>query len=252
MFDVASATFDGSRRDSQMARKQGTRPSGGPPRDSGALDVLLADYAAGSLSRPLHALVASHLAISARNRNFAGALEGLCGHRLREIEPAPIANREKCLAAVFAAQQAAEGAGRASTWSAMLPLALQRYMGPSATEPRWQTLLPGLRYCRLDPDGSATAGLYWIAAGQKFPRHSHEGAEITLVLKGGMCDATGHYQRGDIAIADAEIEHSPSMDADEDCVCFIVTDGALRFGGRKGAALNRLIAGEGGSQMSGA
>jgi putative transcriptional regulator len=73
------------------------------------------------------------------------------------------------------------------------------------------------------------------------PSHTHEGSEITLVLRGGFSDATGHYRRGDIAIADSEVDHRPRADEDEDCICFAVTDAPLRLTGPVARFVQRLL-----------
>ena len=51
------------------------------------------------------------------------------------------------------------------------------------------------------------------------------------MLKGGFTDSTGHYRRGDIAIADSEVDHRPRADDDEDCICFAVSEAPLRLTG---------------------
>ena len=66
------------------------------------LDTLLAHYARGALSAPLHALVASHLVIRPESRPFVGALESVVASAIAEEEPAQIRNREERLKAIFA------------------------------------------------------------------------------------------------------------------------------------------------------
>ena len=67
--------------------------------------------------------------------------------------------------------------------------------------------------------------------GRVMPSHTHDGSEVTLVLRGGFSDPTGHYRRGDIAIADRDLDHHPRADDDEDCICFAVIDAPLRLTG---------------------
>ena len=61
------------------------------------------------------------------------------------------------------------------------------------------------------------------------PQHGHGGMEYTLVLTGGFSDASGHYTRGDVAIADPTTQHQPVADPIEDCICLTVTEGGVRF-----------------------
>jgi ChrR Cupin-like domain len=49
-----------------------------------------------------------------------------------------------------------------------------------------------------------------VAAGRAMPRHTHAGAELTLVLSGGLSDGAGHFQRGDVDSADASTDHQPT------------------------------------------
>jgi putative transcriptional regulator len=61
------------------------------------------------------------------------------------------------------------------------------------------------------------------------------------VLRGGFSDVSGHYMRGDIAIADEDVDHKPVADADEDCICFAVTDAPLKLTGPVGKVIQGLF-----------
>ena len=80
-----------------------------------------------------------------------------------------------------------------------------------------------------------------VRAGRMVPQHTHEGNELTVVLRGAFHDETGHYVRGDLAIADASVDHRPIADEGEDCLCLAVTDAPLRLTGRFGRFLNPFI-----------
>lgn len=203
--------------------------------DSGSpLDALLAGYAAGTLSLELHGLVAAHLTLKPDNRGFVAALEMLGGQALDDIEPSPAARREARLAAIFAAPAPASRARLSEGGD--LPAPLDRLAGPL----RWRSVLPGIKEHRLPHVDNGEAALLWARAGRKMPAHSHEGSEITLVLKGGFRDGGGHYRAGDIAFADAETQHDPRADPDEDCLCFIVADAPPRLTGPFGRLLQLL------------
>ncbi len=73
------------------------------------------------------------------------------------------------------------------------------------------------------------------------PVHTHEGTELTLVLAGAFSDAHGHFLRGDVAEADASVEHQPVADPGEDCLCLAVTDAPLRLTGPFGRLLNPFL-----------
>jgi putative transcriptional regulator len=53
--------------------------------------------------------------------------------------------------------------------------------------------------------------------------------ELTLVLQGSFSDETGHFARGDLEVADEELEHTPVADGGEVCICLAATDAPLRF-----------------------
>lgn len=210
-----------------------------------ALDTLLAHYARGALSAPLHVLVASHLEIRPESRRFVGALEGVVASAIVEEDPVPIGDRDARLAAIFAAEEAGDTLARPraahSAISGDVPHPLARYLGQSLNDVPWRTLLPGVKEYRIEDNEEGEATLYWIKGGRKMPFHTHEGSEYTLVLKGAFSDLNGHYGRGDIAIADADVDHRPIADPDADCFCFAVTDAPLKLTGPIGRIVQRFF-----------
>lgn len=209
------------------------------------LDTLLAHYARGALSAPLHALVASHLVIRPESRPFVGAMESVVASAIVEEEPAQIRNRDERLAAIFAlGDHDAVWTNAAKSSPAIegdVPQPLARYLGCTLDEVPWRTLLPGVKEYRVEDNEHGEATLYWIKAGRKMPSHTHEGSEYTLVLKGAFSDLNGHYGRGDIAIADMDVDHRPVADPGEDCFCFAVTDAPLKLTGPIGRIVQRFF-----------
>jgi putative transcriptional regulator len=217
-----------------------TTHASGQPTDR-ALDALLAGYAAGTLSVPLHALVAGHLALKPSSRAFVRALEAANGAALEGEAPVPVSNREAKLAAIFSDPVPAEPLPVAPARDLVIPAPVARFLGRGLDEIRWRTLLPGVKEFKVEETERGEAVLYWIKPGRKMPSHTHEGSEYTLVLKGGFSDSLGHYRRGDIGIADQEIDHQPRADRDEDCICYAVTDAPLRLTGPVGRIVQRLF-----------
>jgi putative transcriptional regulator len=211
-------------------------------RDPRPLDTLLADYAAGRLSRPLYALVGAHLEIRPENRGFVRDLEALQAARIEEEAPRALSKRDAMLAAIL--DQEPEGpvsAVPARAAGGVLPARLHDFLGSRLEDVRWRTRMPGVKEFHLDAGEGVDATLYWIRPGRTMPQHTHEGSEVTLVLAGGFSDVTGHYLRGDIAIADADVDHEPVTDEGEDCICFAVVDAPLKLTGSFGKMVSRFL-----------
>jgi putative transcriptional regulator len=195
-----------------------------------SLDGLLARYVAGSLPEPVRVLVDAHLAISPINRPLVDALEALAGTSIEAIEPINIAGRDEKLSAIFAAPLAKIALAAAPSPS-LLPPSLLRLVGHDINTIPWRTKMPGYREFSLGEIDGCEANMLWIKAGRKMPSHTHDGAEITLVLDGAFSDVNGRYGRGDIALADENIDHRPIAEEGRPCICFAVTDAPLRLTG---------------------
>lgn len=208
------------------------QPAAGRP-----LDGLLASYCAGTLDPASHALVASHLILKPDNRHYVAALEDVAGRELMQTVPTPLTDRDRRLAAVFDQGEAP----RRRAHSSVLPDPLLQFVGHDIQDLKWRMKLPGVKEYRIAGSGRGEASLLLVKAGRQMPSHTHEGSEITLVLKGGFRDITGQYARGDIAIAGAELDHRPITDEDSDCLCFAVTDAPLHLTGPFGRIVDRLF-----------
>ena len=217
-----------------------THASGHPSNST--LDALLAGYAMGSLSPPLHVLVAGHLALTPYSRTFVRQLEAAQAAALESIRPQPIWDRASKLDAIFAAVDH-EPIRSNQAPDDVLPAPLACFLGTNLREIRWRTLLPGVKEYTAEKTAIGEAALYWVRRGHRIPSHSHDGLEYTLVLKGSFRDVTGHYRRGDIAITDQDIDHRPQFDKDEDCICYIVTEAPVRLTGPIGRVIERLFRG---------
>jgi putative transcriptional regulator len=209
------------------------------PGRSASTDVLLASYAAGGLSRPLHALVGSHLALNASSRAYVAALEGLAAQGLEGDAPrTPVAERGRRLAAIFSDELRAPPP---MAGDEILPPPLAAFVGGGFGAVRWRSVLPGLREAKLDHHEGGEASLLWIKAGRAMPAHTHHGLEATLVLSGSFSDSSGHYERGDLAIADDDIDHKPVAGLEQDCVCFAVSEGPVKLTGPVARLFNKLL-----------
>jgi putative transcriptional regulator len=208
------------------------------------MDALLAAYAAGGLPKSLHALVGSHLELNPESRIYVHALETALAASVDESEPVSVSNRRSRLDAIFAARPVAarvsDEHGSDDPLTAE-PRALRHFLGKSIEALEFRTVLPGVKECRIETDDGTTAIFYRIRGGKKMPQHTHEGSEVTLVIRGAFRDETGIYGRGAVSITDEDIDHTPVAVEGEECLCFAVMDAPLRLTGPIGKYLNRFI-----------
>jgi len=209
--------------------------------DSRGLNDLLVAYSAGSLDPARHALVASHLLLNPQNCRFVRAVESNVASQLA-LAPggAPVARRDARLAAIFDAVDAPP-MQREVLGEQVLPSPLRRFLGCRLDDVSWSFVVPGVRECRLGDVGRGSVSLLRVKAGRRLPQHTHEGSEITLVLAGAFADPLGRYGRGDIAIADSEIDHSPVVESEEECICFAITDAPLVLTGPFGRVVQKIF-----------
>jgi putative transcriptional regulator len=202
------------------------------------LDTLLASYAGGSLAPPLHALVGAHLELSPANRSFVSTLENAIAEDVLKSNQ-PLSRHCDMLNAIMAQPRHSEPA--MTMEQGIMPRALMHYVGFDLDQVPWRWRMPGLRDYVVSQASQLEASFIWVKPGRRLPSHTHEGNEITLILKGGFRDASGHYARGDIAIASSDVDHAPIADEGEDCICFAVIDAPLTLTGPVARVFNRLF-----------
>lgn len=198
-----------------------------------SLDTLLAGYVAGSLPRPLEVLVRAHVELAGASRSIIAAFEAQAGDLLDAIEPVAMRDRDASLAAIFGSEG---DRGIAVTMPAVkvesdLPEALHDFVGHRLEDIPWRNVMPGFREYVMDDVDGCHVSMFWIKPGRTVPSHTHEGSEISLIIKGRFVDERGSFGPGDISVADATIDHRPTAGHDGPCIGFAVTDGALRLTG---------------------
>jgi ChrR Cupin-like domain len=177
------------------------------------VETLLGAFTAGTLAEPFAVLVASH-------------------RQMKDHDQLPAA-----LADILRPRQTISAL---SDMEALMPLALRDYVTRHLGAPRWRTILPGIKQCRIPGDARAEASFLRCRPGSAIPAHTHAGLEAVLVLQGGFSDAHGHYVRGDIAVADPTIDHRPVADPAEECIIFIVQEAQVRLTGPIGRLIQRV------------
>ena len=113
------------------------------------------------------------------------------------------------------------------------PHILRRLCGRPLSELKWKSLAPGVEiYDIMEGRGSnEDERLYLLRAkgGKKLPEHSHNGEEWTLIIQGGYEAGGEGYVSGDLHISDDDVSHAPHIDAGEDCICLVMTEGPLKM-----------------------
>ena len=194
-------------------------------------DKLLTAYAAGSLPEAFNLVVATHVSLCDECRARAASLDAVGGALLDEAEE--IAMGEDALTRALDRIEGLPQATRSEPLkpAGILPAPLADYIGGDLSSVRWRKVGGGVKQAILPTGKDASARLLFIPAGTAVPDHGHRGMELTLVLQGAFADANDQFGRGDIEIADEDLEHTPVALAGQDCICLAATDAPLRFRG---------------------
>ncbi|HYC01712.1 MAG TPA: ChrR family anti-sigma-E factor [Azospirillaceae bacterium] len=208
-------------------------------------EALLVDYASGALGEAAALVVATHLALCPQCRAEVNRLEALGGSLMLELDPAPVgpATLEAVLARLdTGASEPSPAPVRPMAAGAMpmLPEPLRSYAGGDPHQIAWRRVMPGLEEAAISC-GAGKARLLRVRAGATLPRHTHDGNEYTLVLDGSFGDDCGRFGRGDFAATDPSVEHTPTADPRDGCLCLAVTDAPLRLTGPVGRFLNPFL-----------
>jgi putative transcriptional regulator len=210
---------------------------------------LLIDYASGALPAPVSLLVASHLTFCRRCRDEVAEFEAVGGVLLENINPIAMAANALAQAldglgddAVDTQQGSAMPSAVGGIDGASIPAPLIDAMGGGMDAIAWTRRAKGVEEAALIADDERySASLLRIQPEVSIPDHTHAGEELTLVLRGGFSDASGHYGAGDVCHADADVNHAPNADPGEACLCLVVADGPVKLTGLVGRMLNPFL-----------
>lgn len=201
-------------------------------------DKLLMSYAAGTLPEAFNLVVATHVSMCDDCRARLASFDAVGGAVL-ETALAPVAMGNGALAATLeriksgaAVPKSPDTPARATAGGTeVLPEPLRQYVGGGLNAVTWRPVGGGVRQAILPTSRHASARLLHIPAGVAVPDHGHQGLELTLVLQGAFADGSERFARGDIEIADQDLEHTPVAESGLDCICLAATDAPLRFRG---------------------
>ncbi|WP_422071131.1 ChrR family anti-sigma-E factor [Tranquillimonas rosea] len=195
-------------------------------------DDLLMGYAAGSLAEAFNVLIATHLSLCDECRARAGSFDAVGGAILDTSPPRAMApGALQATLARIGEDPEAPRATHQPERDDTLPAPLTSYVGGGLDSVPWRSIGGGVRDALLPTSKEARVRLLRIPAGMAVPDHGHRGMELTLVLQGAFRDETDRFARGDVEVADEELEHTPVAEEGEDCICLAATDAPLRFKG---------------------
>ena len=210
------------------------------------VDDLLLAHAAGRLPEPVGLVVATHLALAPQRLATYREYEAFGGAMLEELSPVELSAGafDRLMARLDddAEPITTRDAGRGrAAHDPDVPAPLRPYVRGRLADLPWKHY-GSVSEAKLPLDESVyRTRLILLKAGKAVPKHTHDGQEITVVLKGAFNDGIGHYGQGEIAIADAHVDHQPVAEAGEDCLCLTVTDAPLRLTGTFSRFLNPFL-----------
>ncbi|MBN0987518.1 ChrR family anti-sigma-E factor [Amphritea pacifica] len=195
-------------------------------------DATLISYSAGALSQGMALVVASHLSICPQCRERAEHTDAVGGALLESLEPETVA--DDMLASVLAQLDELPTKQESVPVTPIvmdpeIPAPLREYIHCPLDQLEWKRIVPGVAYYDMPWEGHGVSRLLRIAPGKAMLAHTHNGNELTMVLRGSFSDEVGRFCRGDVADLDDQIEHQPLVDSKADCICLIATDAPLRF-----------------------
>ena len=193
-------------------------------------EKLLMSYAAGILPEAFNLVVATQMSMSDEARARLASFEAIGGGILEDT------NKEQMSPTAFQdVLQKINKTKPVKKYSAptmvegVFPEPLKKYAGDELETVKWKSIGRGVKQAILKTDNKASARLLFIPAGTAMPNHSHNGLEMTLVLKGSFHDEKDQFKRGDIEIADQDLHHKPTASDDGPCICLVASDASLKF-----------------------
>lgn len=192
-------------------------------------DQLMMSYAAGVLPEAFSLVVASHLSLSEESRAGVASYEAVCGALLEDEGTTAMSSSalDQTMARIVNMPKAQ--AQPRSAHDQILPKPLRDYIGGGVDAIKWRKVGGGVKQAIIPTDKDATARLLYIPAGQEIPDHGHRGTELTLVLQGAYSDELDRFARGDLEIANEDLEHTPRAEQGLPCICLAATDAPLKF-----------------------
>lgn len=201
------------------------------------LEMMLLDYATGSLSQPESVLIATYMSLNPMARRNVRHYETLGAMMMEEISPAALS--AGCLARTLAAIDALEQVTqpRAATLTpeeelALLPAQLMACLAKGDIPPElvWARMIEGIERCKILSVAKARQrqqlDLLRLLPGIGLPHPARRTEiEITLVIQGAFEDSDGFHRRGDISIITANTDSQSCRE--QGCLTLTLTTASL-------------------------
>ncbi|MEM9344713.1 MAG: ChrR family anti-sigma-E factor [Pseudomonadota bacterium] len=193
-------------------------------------DELLMAYSAGTLPEAFSLVVATHVSLCDECRARLDAIDSVGGAVLNGVDEVDVS--EDSLDRVLKMIESEDRAlPRVAPKHVTLPEPLRSYVGGDVDAVKWRRVGGGVKQAVLDTGGTESVRMLYIPGGVAVPDHTHGGMELTLVLQGAFRDEVDRFGRGDIEIADSDLDHQPVAEEGEPCICLAATDAPLAFKG---------------------
>ncbi|WP_235938464.1 ChrR family anti-sigma-E factor [Endobacterium cereale] len=207
------------------------------------LDALISEYVAGDLPEPARVLVASHIEMKPSSAMMARTLEAFAGESLEAAKTRALVSGDRCMENIMRSPSPALRLVQPREKHHVLPQALRDHLGYDLADVPWKTKLPGLKQHMIehDKDDGSEMSLLWARPGRALPNHTHEGLELTLVLDGDFHDHRGTFGRGDVSVADEDLDHRPVAGMTKPCLCLSVLFAPIVLSGSKMGLLGDIL-----------
>jgi putative transcriptional regulator len=207
--------------------------------------------AAGSQPEAFAAVIASHLSLCKTCCCEVRRMQQIGVALFDKLEPAKMAEPAPVVAMrAGEAETASQKDGDAPAHhpccgmtAGGVPGPLVPLVGDNLDTVDWHWLAPGV-WVHTVPLSKGCCGelrLIKVAPGKKIPEHTHDGQELTLILRGSYTDALGTYRQGDVADLDEAAVHSPVACSKMGCICLMANEGKLEFTGTLARILQPLL-----------
>lgn len=193
-------------------------------------DELIMGYSAGTLPEAFNLVVAAHVSMCDECRARLESYDAVGGSILEEVDTACVTEDsfERTLELISTMKKEPIKT-RVTRKPSVLPEPVQDYVGGDLDRVKWRPIGGGVRQALLPTSKDASVRLLRIPGGAQMTDHGHHGTELTLVLQGAFRDESARFGRGDVEVANEEMEHTPIAEEGEDCICLAATDAPLRF-----------------------